>query len=79
MKMSFDHLNNFSGYVMFFFLILQVSHSLLNRVQNLDLSFNKEMGMEPQVSPEFDLTLDNTSVMHSIQTLNFFQMKGKKL
>lgn len=40
-------------------------------------NFNKDIELVPRVSPEFELTLDSTPVQHSIQTMNFFQMKGK--
>ena len=44
----------------------------------VDQNFFKEMDLIPRVSPEFELTLDTSPVIHSIQTMNFFQMKGKK-
>ncbi len=56
---------------------MQVSSPLISRVSGIDVSFNKEMELEPRVSPDFELSLDNNSVLHSIQTLNFFQMKGE--
>ena len=34
------------------------------------------MELEARVSPEFELTLDNTPVLHAVNTLSFFQMKG---
>lgn len=37
------------------------------------------MELAPRVSPEFELTLDNTTILHAIETLNFFQMKGQSL
>ena len=43
----------------------------------MDQNFFKEMDLIPRVSPEFELTLDTEPVIHSIQTMNFFQMKGK--
>ncbi|XP_052272282.1 E3 ubiquitin-protein ligase TRIM9-like isoform X3 [Dreissena polymorpha] len=55
---------------------LQISSSLLNRVSLVDQHFFKEIGLIPRVSPEFELTLDNSSVLHAIQTMNFFQMKA---
>ncbi|XP_033734829.1 E3 ubiquitin-protein ligase TRIM9-like isoform X1 [Pecten maximus] len=54
---------------------LQVSSGLLSRVSVADQNFNKEMEFVPRISPEFELTLDNKSVLHAIQTMNFFQMK----
>jgi len=55
---------------------LQISSSLLNRVSGVDQNFFKEIELVPRVSPEFELTLDNSPVIHAIQTMNFFQMKG---
>ena len=43
----------------------------------VDQNFFKEIELVPRVSPEFELTLDNTPVVHAIQTMNFFQMKGE--
>ena len=57
--------------------VFQISSSLLNRVAGVDQNFFKEMDLIPRVSPEFELTLDTATVVHSIQTMNFFQMKGK--
>ena len=54
-----------------------MSNSLLSRVATVDQNFYKEMDLIPRVSPEFDLTLETSPVIHSIQTMNFFQMKGK--
>ena len=62
---------------MFFYSVFQISSSLLNRVANVDQNFYKDMDLIPRVSPEFELTLDTAPVVHSIQTMNFFQMKGK--
>lgn len=59
-------------------LCFQISSSLVNRVAAVDANFNKEMELAPRVSPEFELTLDNTSVMHAVETMNFFQMKGER-
>jgi len=53
-----------------------VSSGLLSRVSSAEQGFTKEMEFVPRISPEFELTLDNKSVMHTIQTMNFFQMKG---
>ncbi|KAK0041990.1 E3 ubiquitin-protein ligase TRIM9-like isoform X2 [Biomphalaria pfeifferi] len=56
---------------------LQVSSGLISRVATADANFNKEMELAPRVSPEFELTLDNTPAIHAIQNMSFFQMKGK--
>ncbi|KAL8608862.1 hypothetical protein ACOMHN_052180 [Nucella lapillus] len=56
---------------------LQVSPGLINRVSMADINFNKEMELAPRISPEFEMTLDNTPCIHTIQNMNFFQMKGK--
>ncbi|XP_071162888.1 E3 ubiquitin-protein ligase TRIM9-like isoform X1 [Mytilus edulis] len=55
---------------------LQVSNGLLSRVNMANQNFNKDIELVPRVSPEFELTLDSTPVQHSIQTMNFFQMKA---
>ncbi|XP_052770156.1 E3 ubiquitin-protein ligase TRIM9-like isoform X3 [Mya arenaria] len=55
---------------------LQISSSLLNRVSAVDQNFFKEIELVPRVSPEFELTLDNSPVLHAVQTMNFFQMKA---
>ncbi|XP_064621343.1 E3 ubiquitin-protein ligase TRIM9-like isoform X2 [Lineus longissimus] len=54
---------------------LQVAGPLINRVGNADLTFNKEMELEPRIQPDFEWTLDNSQAMHAVTTLNFFQMK----
>ncbi|KAL8622909.1 hypothetical protein ACOMHN_027030 [Nucella lapillus] len=54
---------------------LQVSPGLINRVSMADINFNKEMELAPRISPEFELTVDNTTCIHTIQNMNFFQMK----
>lgn len=56
---------------------LQVSPGLINRVSTADINFNKEMELAPRISPEFELTLDNTPCIHTLENMNFFQMKGK--
>lgn len=43
----------------------------------MDQTFFKEIKLIPRVSPEFELSLDNSPVIHAIQTMNFFQMKGE--
>lgn len=50
---------------------------MINRVSLADINFNKEMELAPRVSPEFELTLDNTPCIHTIENMNFFQMKGE--
>nr|KAG5688290.1 hypothetical protein BaRGS_033950 [Batillaria attramentaria] len=55
---------------------LGVSPGLINRVSMADINFNKEMELAPRVSPEFELTLDNTPCIHTIENMNFFQMKA---
>uniref|UniRef100_A0AAR5PXJ4 COS domain-containing protein n=1 Tax=Dendroctonus ponderosae TaxID=77166 RepID=A0AAR5PXJ4_DENPD len=53
---------------------LQVGAMLISRVANTDHSWHKEW-TAPRVSPHFDLTLDDKSVMKAIEQLNFIQMK----
>jgi hypothetical protein len=60
-----------------YLLYFQVSNGLLGRVTQANQNFNKEIELKPRVSPEFELTLDSTPAQHSIQTMNFFQMKGQ--
>lgn len=57
---------------------LQVGAMLINRVANTDLSWHKEW-TAPRVSPHFDLTLDEKSVLRAIDQLNFIQMKRKQI
>ncbi|ENN78546.1 hypothetical protein YQE_04989, partial [Dendroctonus ponderosae] len=52
----------------------QVGTMLISRVANTDHSWHKEW-TAPRVSPHFDLTLDDKSVMKAIEQLNFIQMK----
>lgn len=47
---------------------------LISRVANTDHSWHKEW-TAPRVSPHFDLTLDDKSVLRAIDQLNFIQMK----
>lgn len=61
------------GYIHF-----QVGSMLINRVANTDLSWHKEW-TAPRVSPHFDLTLDDKSVLRAIDQLNFIQMKRKQI
>ncbi|KAF7287889.1 hypothetical protein GWI33_000236 [Rhynchophorus ferrugineus] len=53
---------------------LQVGTMLISRVANTDHSWHKEW-TAPRVSPHFDLTLDDKSVLKAIEQLNFIQMK----
>ncbi|KAB0803699.1 hypothetical protein PPYR_00669 [Photinus pyralis] len=53
---------------------LQVGSMLINRVTTTDHSWHKEWSA-PRVSPHFDLTLDDKSVLKAIEQLNFIQMK----
>jgi tripartite motif-containing protein 9/67 len=53
---------------------LQVGSMLISRVANTDHSWHKEW-TAPRVSPHFDLTLDDKSVLRAIDQLNFIQMK----
>ena len=64
--------------MLYWLCLLKVSGPLISRVENVGQLFNKEMEMEPRVSHEFELSLDSDSVLHTVQTLNFFQMKGEK-
>ncbi|KAG8231007.1 hypothetical protein J437_LFUL010023 [Ladona fulva] len=56
---------------------LQIGSMLINRVANVDITWHKEMTNKPRVSHEFDLTLDDKSVLRAIEQLNFIQMKRK--
>ncbi|GFO48742.1 E3 ubiquitin-protein ligase trim9-like protein [Plakobranchus ocellatus] len=58
---------------------LQVSAGLVSRVATADANFNKEMELAPRVSPEFELTIDNTQAIHAIESMSFFQMKASWL
>lgn len=49
---------------------------LISRVATTDHSWHKEWSA-PRVSPHFDLTLDDKSVLRAIEQLNFIQMKRK--
>lgn len=51
---------------------------LINRVATTDHTWHKEW-TAPRVSPHFDLTLDDKSVLRAIDQLNFIQMKRKYL
>ena len=50
---------------------------LISRVASIDLAWHKDLMATPRVSPQFDLTLDDKSVLRAIQQLNFIQMKRK--
>lgn len=53
---------------------LQVGSMLINRVMDTDHSWQKEWSV-PQVSPQFELTLDDAPVFTAIKQLNFIQSK----
>lgn len=53
---------------------------LITRVANTDITWNKDLQVNaPRVSPHFDLTLDDKSVLRAINQLNFIQMKRKNI
>lgn len=54
----------------------QVGSMLITRVATTDHTWHKEW-TAPRVSPHFDLTLDDKSVLRAIDQLNFIQMKRK--
>ncbi|XP_047002734.1 E3 ubiquitin-protein ligase TRIM9 [Schistocerca americana] len=54
---------------------LQVGSMLINRVANVDITWHKDVVASPRLSHEFDLTLDDKSVLRAIEQLNFIQMK----
>ncbi|XP_053566815.1 tripartite motif-containing protein 67 isoform X10 [Bombina bombina] len=53
---------------------LQISDALIKRVQGSQEQWVKG-ALEPKVSPEFDLTLDNDPLLQAIHQLDFIQMK----
>lgn len=53
---------------------IQVGSMLINRVVDTDHSWQKEWSI-PQVSPQFELTLDDAPVLSAIKQLNFIQTK----
>ena len=57
-------------------LFMQVSNSLVNRVSSANKNYSKEMEMRPRISPYFELSLDNRPVLHEIDTMNFFKVRG---
>ncbi|XP_067009471.2 E3 ubiquitin-protein ligase TRIM9 [Anabrus simplex] len=57
---------------------LQVGSMLITRVANVDITWHKDMGTAPRISHEFDLTLEDKSVLRAIEQLNFIQMKPAK-
>ncbi|XP_055925973.1 E3 ubiquitin-protein ligase TRIM9-like [Argiope bruennichi] len=54
---------------------LQIGSSLIHRVSNMDLTWAQEIPSSPWASDEFDLSLDHQSVIHSIESMTFLQMK----
>ncbi|RWS17548.1 E3 ubiquitin-protein ligase TRIM9-like protein [Dinothrombium tinctorium] len=54
---------------------LQIGTSLINRVNNRELSWTKELTATPWISPELELSLDSRPVLASIEQLTFSQMK----
>jgi hypothetical protein len=50
---------------------------LITRVANVDITWHKDVVTSPRVSHEFDLTLEDKSVLRAIEQLNFIQMKRK--
>uniref|UniRef100_T1J5V0 B30.2/SPRY domain-containing protein n=1 Tax=Strigamia maritima TaxID=126957 RepID=T1J5V0_STRMM len=57
---------------------LQISSALINRVANMDITWQKEMSSVPLNSHQLDLTLDIAPVMSAIGQLNFMQIKSDK-
>lgn len=55
----------------------QVGGLLLSRVAAADVTWYKDVLACSRVSPQFDLTLDENSVLRAIEQLNFIQMKRK--
>ncbi|XP_066535786.1 E3 ubiquitin-protein ligase TRIM9 isoform X2 [Hoplias malabaricus] len=60
--------NNPSGF-------LQISNALIRRVHMTEGQWGKGT-LTPRISSDFDLTLDNGSLLQTIQQLDFVQMKG---
>lgn len=58
-------------------LCLQVGSMLITRVANADITWHKDVVTSPRISHEFDLTLEDKSVLRAIEQLNFIQMKRK--
>ncbi|KDR08341.1 hypothetical protein L798_01298, partial [Zootermopsis nevadensis] len=54
---------------------LQVGSMLITRVANVDITWHKDVVTSPRISHEFDLTLEDKSVLRAIEQLNFIQMK----
>jgi tripartite motif-containing protein 9/67 len=50
---------------------------LITRVANVDITWHKDVVTSPRISHEFDLTLEDKSVLRAIEQLNFIQMKRK--
>ena len=59
------------------YILFQVGSMLITRVANVDITWHKEMVTSPRISHEFDLTLEDKSVLRAIEQLNFIQMKRK--
>lgn len=52
---------------------------LINKVADTDVRWHQEVtNAAPRVSPMIDLTLDDLSVKHAIDNLNFIQITCKK-
>lgn len=54
---------------------LQIGPGLINRVANVDVTWHKDMEPTPWASPDFDLTLDQRSVLDAVNQLTFTQLK----
>ncbi|XP_042144092.1 E3 ubiquitin-protein ligase TRIM9 [Ixodes scapularis] len=54
---------------------LQIGSALVNRVANVDVTWHKDMAPTPWASPDFDLTLDQRSVLDAVNQLTFTQLK----
>ncbi|KAH9383522.1 hypothetical protein HPB48_025094 [Haemaphysalis longicornis] len=59
--------------------VLQIGPGLINRVANVDVTWHKDMAPTPWASPEFDLTLDQRSVLDAVNQLTFTQLKREYL
>jgi len=49
---------------------------LIRRVTQVDTRFIKELEFEPRVAAEFDFQIDSDAVLHAINDLDFFELKG---
>ncbi|KAL1415954.1 hypothetical protein MTO96_028546 [Rhipicephalus appendiculatus] len=54
---------------------LQIGPGLIHRVANVDVTWHKDMEPTPWASPDFDLTLDQRSVLDAVNQLTFTQLK----